>query len=72
LISSEKVETDTLQSYWNQILGFLGNSDAANIASVLGVVISLIGFSLTLWGVMRSKSAAKAAKSAAENTQNSI
>jgi hypothetical protein len=47
-----------------------GNWDAG--ASVLGVCISLVGFGLTLWGVARSKSAAKRAEEAATGVRDKL
>lgn len=40
--------------------------------SVAGVVVSLVGFAVTIYGVFRSKSAADAAKYAADNTRKSL
>ena len=43
-----------------------------DIASVVGVFISLVGFAVTIWGVLRSKSAAQRAESAADAARKSI
>lgn len=43
-----------------------------NLASVSGLVLSLLGFGLTLWGVWRSKSAAEAAQEAALKAKDAI
>jgi hypothetical protein len=43
-----------------------------DLASVAGVILSLIGFAATIWGVWRSKDAAEAAEQAAIETRNSI
>ena len=43
-----------------------------DIASVVGVVVSLVGFAVTIWGVLTSKSAAQRAESAANAARRSI
>lgn len=43
-----------------------------NFASVSGLVLSLLGFALTLWGVWRSKAAAEAAQDAALKAKDAI
>jgi hypothetical protein len=43
-----------------------------DIASVVGVLISLIGFGITIWGVLRSKNAAQRAEEAAKDVRQSL
>jgi len=43
-----------------------------DIASVVGVVVSLIGFAITIWGVLRSKTAAQKAKEEVSNVRETI
>jgi ERCC4-type nuclease len=43
-----------------------------DIASVVGVGISLVGFGITIWGVLRSKKAAQRAEEAAHDVKTQI
>jgi hypothetical protein len=43
-----------------------------DIASVVGVFISLIGFAITIWNVIRSKNAAQKAREAVDNVRETI
>jgi hypothetical protein len=45
----------------DQMITFL-DQHWGDIASVLGVLVSLVGFGITIWGVLRSKSAAQKAQ----------
>ena len=47
------------------------NNSVGELASVAGVIISLIGFAATLWNVGRSKNAAQKAEEAAIEAQSS-
>jgi len=47
-------------------------SDTADIASVVGAVLTVVGFSITIVAVIRSKNAATQAKEAAEDARNEI
>jgi hypothetical protein len=54
------------------LLNLMVQYHIGDVASVAGVVISLIGFAVTLVGVWRSSSAALLAQNAAESARNSI
>jgi hypothetical protein len=43
-----------------------------NLASVLGLLVGLIGFSLTIWNVVKSKKAAQTAKEAVDEVRERI
>ena len=51
---------------------FIVANHLGELISLLGLLISVFGFSFTIWQVMRSKSAADAAKRATVETQKSI
>jgi len=44
----------------------------AELASVVGFIVTVIGFAFTIWGVLRSKSAAEAAESAAKAARSNL
>jgi ribosomal protein S13 len=48
------------------------NQHWGDIASVVGVFVSVIGFCITIWGVLRSKSAAQKAKEEVLKVRESI
>jgi hypothetical protein len=54
------------------VINFLVYGPAGNIASILGVVISLIGFFLTIRNVLKSKSAALAAEQAVQRVVEDV
>lgn len=43
-----------------------------DLASVSGVLLALIGFAATLWGVLKAKSAAESASAAAQSTRTTL
>lgn len=43
-----------------------------NVASVIGLAVSVVGFCLTIWGVITAKNAAKRAEAAANNARRRI
>lgn len=57
---------------WEDFLGWLQKYRVGDIASVIGVVISLIGFAVTIVSVFRSKRAAERAELAAKDARESI
>ena len=44
----------------------------SDIINVVGIIIGLIGFGITIWGVLRSKRAAEAAEQASLQTQKEL
>ncbi len=54
------------------IINFLVYGPGGNIASILGVIISLIGFFLTIQNVLKSKTAAQAAEEAVQRVREDI
>lgn len=53
-----------------QIMQFAGQW--GDLSSVVGLLLAIIGFGFTLWGVWRSKSAAEAARDAAQKAKDAI
>jgi hypothetical protein len=51
---------------------FLSEHHWGDIASVFGVIISVVGFAVTIWGVLRSKKAAKMAQEAAVKARDAV
>ena len=54
------------------MLEFIANNHLGDLASIAGVVISIIGFIIAIWNILRSKSAAERAQKAAEETHGAI
>jgi hypothetical protein len=54
------------------ILKFIVEHSIGDLASILGLFVSVIGFAFTIWGVSRSKKAAEAAKESAMQVQNEL
>jgi hypothetical protein len=57
---------------WQQFLTWVSGNKIGDLASIAGVVISLVGFAVTIWGVIRSKDAATRAEQAAKDTRDKI
>lgn len=55
-----------------KIIEFMARSDVGSIASVLALGLSVIGFSWTIWSVIRSKQAAEAAREASIAVRTSL
>jgi hypothetical protein len=53
-----------------QIMQFA--SQWGDLSSIVGLFLAIIGFGFTLWGVWRSKSAAEAARDAAQKAKDAI
>lgn len=56
----------------NGILKFIGDYRLGDFASLLGLIISFVGFGLTLFQLHRTKAVAEAAKEAANQTQEKL
>lgn len=56
----------------NDIIQYIVNNDLGDVASVVGIVITIIGFGVTLWQVYRSKSASLQAKESVEHFQKEV
>lgn len=54
------------------MLNWITENHIGDLASVAGVIISLIGFAVTVWNVRRSKSAAERAEAAAHEARRGI
>jgi hypothetical protein len=61
-----------LARVWNEFATWIESARIGDVASVVGVCVSLVGFGLTLWNVYRSKTAAQRAEEAANETRRSI
>lgn len=57
---------------WQSFLLWLETNRIGDISGVLGIVISVGGFGLTLWNVLRSKKAAESAEKAAQSTRDAL
>ena len=55
-----------------KIMEFMARGDVGSIASVLALGLSVIGFSFTIWSVIRSKRAAEAAREASIAVRSSL
>ncbi len=59
-------------SWWGQVLQFIDKGHWGDIASIAGLLVSLLGFWITISVARRSKSAAEAAKDAAVKARDAI
>jgi hypothetical protein len=59
-------------TFWQYIDNIITYYRLGDIASIIGVIISIVGFGLTLFLVFRSKSAAQQAKDAVLSVKNDI
>ena len=57
---------------WQLLLTWVVDHHIGDLASIAAVAISVVGFLVTIIGVMKSKNAAQRAEEAANNTQESI
>jgi hypothetical protein len=57
---------------YSQFLGWMEANRVGDLASVAGVAISLIGFTVTVIGVARSKNAAQKAEQAANSARETV
>ena len=57
---------------WRAFTEWVESNSVGDVASLVGVCISLIGFAVTLWNVRRSRTAAQRAEEAARKTRRSI
>lgn len=57
---------------WADFLNFLKVHQIGDLAGLVGIAISIIGFIVTIYGVLKAKSAADASKIAAESARDSI
>jgi hypothetical protein len=58
--------------HWQSFLVWMEINRVGDLSGVMGIFISLIGFAVTLIGVVKSKSAAQRAEAAARATRDSI
>lgn len=56
----------------SKVIEFMARGDVGSIASVLALGLSVIGFSFTIWSVIRSKRAAEAAREASIAVRTSL
>lgn len=56
----------------DSILKFIADYRIGDLSSIFGLFISLVGFAFTIWGIMRTKKAAEAAKESALQVQNDL
>lgn len=59
-------------SQYAQFLSWVEVQRLGDLASMAGLLVSVVGFALTIWGVMRSKGAAERAEQAAAETRQTI
>jgi hypothetical protein len=59
-------------SHYLQFLGWIVENHVGDLAGIAGVIISIVGFTVTVVGVMRSRTAAERAESASRETRDSI
>jgi hypothetical protein len=57
---------------WQSFLDFVALHRLGDLASIVGLVASVIGFGLTIYGVFKTKSAAQRAEQAAKSTRDRI
>lgn len=57
---------------WPAFLTWVSNNHIGDLASIAGVLISVVGFMLTAYNVSRSRKAAELARDAAQSAKNSI
>ena len=57
---------------WSQFLIWMGDNRVGDLASLLGVLISVIGFAVTMHGIRKSKTAAEGATLAAQAARDSL
>jgi hypothetical protein len=60
------------EDIWLSILYWIEVRRVGDLASIAGILISIVGFAVTLWGVFRSKRAAQRAEEAARSTRDRI
>jgi divalent metal cation (Fe/Co/Zn/Cd) transporter len=53
-------------------VAWIGQSGAGDIASILGLLVALIGFAITIWNVRASRAAAIRAEEAANQARRAI
>jgi hypothetical protein len=66
------ITAGTYDALWSAILAWIGDYRIGDLASIAGVVISVIGFAATVTGVIKSKNAAQRAEEAARATRENI
>jgi hypothetical protein len=54
------------------LIDFIVTNHLADLAGVIGLIITIVGFGFALFGIWRSKSAAERAEEAASNTRKAI
>jgi hypothetical protein len=57
---------------WERFLGFVAANKVGDLASIAGVLISVIGFGFTVVGVFQSRNAAERAETAARAARDTI
>lgn len=57
---------------WMLFLDWIGRYRVGDLSSMLGVLISVVGFVVTVWNVLRSKAAAVQAREAAEEARRAV
>ena len=57
---------------WNELLGLIAHHRIGDLASIVGVAISIVGFVVTIANVVRSKTAAEQAEAAARDIRQRI
>ena len=57
---------------WQRFLDLIVAYKLGDLASIVGVAISIVGFVLTVWGVLKSRKAAERAEAAATAARDSI
>lgn len=56
----------------NEYIKYISNNGLGDVASVVGLFLTLVGFAFTLYGVTKSRSAAESANSAAKEAKEAI
>jgi hypothetical protein len=55
-----------------EALGWIARTRAGDLASIAGLVVSIVGFAFTLYNVVKSRTAAEAAEAAARATRKTL
>jgi hypothetical protein len=59
-------------SLWGTLLEWIGSNRIGDLASILGIIIALVGFAVTVTNVIKSKNAARRAEEAARTVRETI
>jgi|SRR4051812_38574934 hypothetical protein len=66
------MDQSALPSFLAEFLRWAGDNHLGDLSGILGVLVSIIGFGVTLTGVLKSKRAAQRAEEASRQTRDSI